>query len=388
MIGKNWRNIIMAILIAGLLSSCGGGSTPDPTATPVGTPVGQGQTGTATPDAATATDTPGSSGSTNTPQALPTIDKAHPVKVTIALGFNPDVQFAPFYVALNKGYYADEGLDVTFKHGIVPDLIKLLGVGDQGVNFAVASGDEIIPARLQDIPVIYSMTWYRQYPVAAVSIVGKGPTLKSPADLKGKVVGVPGPFGSTYTGLLALLKAGGLTLQDITLKTIGFTQIENLTTGQVDVAMVYAANEPVQLHGLGMDVSTLLVSDYMKLASNGLITNQQTFRDNPQLVARVVRATQKGIQETIKDPSGAFESVLKQVPEAGGANKDRQMKVLEETIKLMQAKSGDPAADMPVGYSDVEVWNSTQDFLFDAKIISKKSLVTEMFSNRFIGSSK
>lgn len=366
---KRWFGLIVVVLIAALLVSCDTGSAPNPTATPIAV----------NPQITPTLDVAGA-----TPKPFPTADKAHPTKVTVALGYIPDVQFAPFYLALNKGYYADEGLDVTFKHGIVPDLIKLLGAGDEGVNFAVASGDEIIPARLQDIPVIYVMTWYRQYPVAAASIVGKGPTLKSPADLKGKVVGVPGPYGSTYTGLLALLKAGGLTLQDITLKNIGFTQIENLTTGQVDVAMVYAANEPTQLRGQGLEVSTLNVSDYVKLASNGLVTNVDTFKNDPLLVARVVRATARGVQATINDPAGAFEQAVKQVPEAGGANKERQMKVLQETIKLMQPKPSDPAANFPLGYTDVNVWSDTQDLLFDAKLITKKGQVTEMFSNRFV----
>lgn len=374
MIFKRVKILLACLLFATVLASCGGSSTATPGAS-TGTGTGQ---DSATPTGATAQATtaganPGS-----------TVDTAHPIKVTIALGYNPDIQFAPFYVALNKGYYKELGLDVTFKHGIVPDLIKLLGSGDEGVNFAVASGDEVIPARLQGIPVIYIMTWYRQYPVAAVSINGKGPTLKSPADLKGRSVGVPGPYGSNYTGLLALLKAGNLTLNDIQMKSIGFTQVENLVQGQVDTAMVYAANEPVQLRNQGYDVSTLNVSDYMQLASNGLITNENTFK-NTDLVSRVVRATEKGIEDTIKDPEGAFQSSLTQVPQAGGTNKNVQMKVLQETIKLMQAKSGDPAAQHPVGWTDLQTWSNTQDFLYDSKIITKKGNIQDMFSNQFVG---
>jgi NitT/TauT family transport system substrate-binding protein len=228
------------------------------------------------------------------------------------------------------------------------------------------------------------MTVYRQYPVAAASVVGKGPTLNSPADLKGRTVGVPGPFGSTYTGLLALLKAGGLTPNDIKMQTIGFTQAESLATGQVEVAMVYAANEPVQLRSQGSEVSTLMVSDYAKLASNGVVTNIDTFRENPRLVSAVVRATQRGIQYTIENPEDAFNESLKQVPEAGGENKERQMSVLEETVKILEPKEGDPAANMPTGWTDVVVWTATQDFLHDAGIITKKGTVEEMFSNRFI----
>jgi NitT/TauT family transport system substrate-binding protein len=351
---------------------------------PESTPTGESAVPTAT--AASVTDTTPTQGVT-TARPTPTIDRANPTKVTVALGYIPDVQFAPFYVAKDKSFYEELGLDVTFKHGIVPDLIKLLGAGEEGINFAAASGDEIIQASLQDIPVVYVMTWYRQYPVAAASIVGKGPTLKSPADLKGRTVGVPGPYGATYTGLLALLKAGGLTLEDIQLKSIGFTQVESLATGQVDVAMVYAANEPTQLRAQGHEVSTLMVSDHARLAANGLVTNRQTIKDNQLLVWRMVQATQKGIEYTIANPGEAFEIALKEVPEAGGENSDRQKQVLQETIKLMVPRPGDPGLGFPTGYTDPQVWADTQDFLYDAKIISEKGKIAEMFTNRFIATS-
>ena len=301
-------------------------------------------------------------------------------KVTIGLGYKPDVQFAPFYVAANKGYYAAEGLDVTFRNGDVPDLIKVMAAGDESLQFVAASGDEIIPARIQGIPVLSVMTWYTSYPVAAASIIGKGPELKKPEDLKGQTVGVPGPFGATYIGLQALLKAGDLTMDDITLKTIGFTQVENLSQGQVDVAMVYAANEPVQLRSKGLQVSTLMTSDYIDLASNCLAASDKAVKENPELVRKIVRATLKGVQDTINDPKGAFEESLKQVPEAGNAeNRDLQMKVLEETVKLMQ-----PAAGQPLGWTDPEVWSTTQDFLLDAKLIPQEADVNTMFTNDFV----
>ena len=360
---SKFRLLTLLVLLAVVLAGCETG-TGNPTPTTVAEP----QATTVPP----------------TVRAAPTVDLANPTKVTVALGYIPDVQFAPFYVARDKGFYKDLGLEVTFQHGIVPDMIKLLGAGEEGINFAAASGDEIIPASLQDIPVVYVMTWYRQYPVAAASIVGKGPELKSPADLKGRTVGVPGPFGATYTGLLALLKAGGLTLEDIKLETIGFTQVESLATEQVEVAMVYAANEPTQLRSQGLEVSTLMVADYVKLAANGLVTNRQTIRDNPVLVTRMVQATQKGIEYTIANPQEAFDIALKEVPQAGGENRERQMTVLEETIKLMVPKADDPGQGFPTGYTDPQVWDDTQNFLFDAKIITEKGKVAEMFTNRFI----
>lgn len=348
--------------------------------------------GTPTPVSPTAT------AQVSNPATATPVSPPEPVKVTIALGYIPDVQFAPFYLALNKGYYKDEGLDVTIQNGIVTDLITQLGQGTNNVNFAVVSGDEVIPAHLQGVPVKYVMTWYRQYPVAAVSIEGQGPTLTAPADLKGHKIGVPGLYGATYVGLLALLKAGGLTEADIQMQSIGFTQVASLSAGQVDAAMVYAANEPTQLSSQGVKVSTLKVADYAQLASNGLATNEKTLSEHPEIVGKVVRATLRAIQETIANPDEAFESSLTQVPEAGGTNAALQKQILLETIKLMQdqataaadpsslvtSNSADTAKAPYAGWIDEAVWNSTQDLLFDAKLITQKGDVKEMFTNQFV----
>ena len=305
-------------------------------------------------------------------------------KVKIALGFIPNVQFAPYYVSKVKGYYAEEGLDVEFEHGVVPDLLTLLGKGDQGLNFAAASGDEIIQARVQGVPVKYVMTWYRQYPVAAAAEDAEGKTLSSPADLRGKTIGLPGRFGATYVGLKALLAAGGLTESDVNIKTIGFAQVENLANKQVDAAMVYVANEPVQLRKGGMKVSVLRVSDHKRLAANGLVTNEQTLSKEPELVLKVVRATLRGIQDTIDDPQAAFDIALTMLPDVGTIDKELQLEVLRETVKLMQAEADDPAAKQPPGWIDREVWTSTQDFLADAKLIPQKGNIEEMFTNEFV----
>jgi NitT/TauT family transport system substrate-binding protein len=148
--------------------------------------------------------------------------------------------------------------------------------------------------------------------------------------------------------------------------------------------MVYAANEPVQLRSQGTAVSTLKVADYMQLASNGLATNEQTIKQDPELVTRVVRATLRGINDTIADPEAAFESSLKQVPEAG-QNRNLQLEILRETVKLMQANPADSDRPEPQpGWTDRAVWEQTQDFLLEAGLIEKKGNVDDMFTNRFV----
>ncbi len=120
--------------------------------------------------------------------------------VSIGLGYIPDVQFAPFYVAQSKGYYSSAGLNVTFNHGIVPDLFGSMVSGKN--TFVFAGGDELMEARDKNVKAIDVATIFQKYPVSL--IVPANSSIKTLADLKGHTIGVPGMYGSTYTGLLAL----------------------------------------------------------------------------------------------------------------------------------------------------------------------------------------
>ena len=180
------------------------------------------------------------SGGSTSPAAL--------TKVSIGLGYIPDIQFAPFYVAQSKGYYRDAGLDVTFHHGIVNDLIGSMVLGHD--TFVFASGDEELVARSKGLKVVDVATIFQKYPVSL--IVPANSPIHALADLKGHTIGEPGPFGSTHVGLLALLYQAHLTPDDVHIQSIGFTQVAALIGHHVDAVVGYSNNEPLQLQKTGL----------------------------------------------------------------------------------------------------------------------------------------
>jgi NitT/TauT family transport system substrate-binding protein len=296
--------------------------------------------------------------------------------VTLAMGFIPNIQFAPFYVAVEKGYFADEGIEIAFDYGWETDLLKLVGSGE--LQFAIASGDQVVLARSQELPVIYILNWYRRFPVCVMSLPEAGIT--TPADLRGKQVGTPVTYGASYIGWRALLSEAGIAETEVELVSIGYTQVAAVSEGQVDAAVCYAMNEPVQMRVAGDEVDVIYVSDYINLVSNGLITNDRTIRDSPGLVEGMVRAALRGLAYTIENPDEAFEISREYVPEMGNDEASLRVNraILEDSIAFWSAPSGE------LGRSNRADWQASLDIMVEMGLLAGESDLDAMFSNEFV----
>jgi NitT/TauT family transport system substrate-binding protein len=295
-------------------------------------------------------------------------------KVTLAMGYIPSVQFAPFYVAQERGYFRDAGLDVTFRYGAESDLIKLVGTNE--LQFMLGSGDQVILGRSQGVPVRYVFRWYRQFPVVLFAKADKG--INSPKDLTGKTVGISMLAGASYVAWKAMTYATGVDPSKVNLQAIGFTQAAAVTQDRVDAALDYSVNGPVQLRLAGQAETVLPVANYMDLPSNGLITNDQTIRDHPQLVQAMVDATLHGLRDTLADPDAAFAASLRAVPEAGGDQTKVNRAIFDESLKLWQA-------DQPVlGVSDPAMWQQAATFMKQTGLIDQAVAAQDLYTNQFV----
>ena len=293
-------------------------------------------------------------------------------RVKLPLGYIPNVQFAPLYVAVEKGFFRDAGIEVEFDYSFETDAMALVGADE--LQFAVVSGEQVLMARAQGLPVVYVAAWYQQYPVAVVSKVEQG--IETPADLKGKKIGLPGLFGANYIGLDALLFSAGLSESDVTLDSIGFTQVESLAADRDQAVSVYAANEPVQLRAQGYELNELLVAEHVQLASNGLITNEKTIAEDPDLVKRMVAALVRALEYSIASPDEAYELSKLHVENLAEAEEAVQKEVLARSIELWKADR--------LGYSDARAWENMQDTLIKMGLLTEPLDLNKAFTNEFV----
>jgi NitT/TauT family transport system substrate-binding protein len=283
----------------------------------------------------------------STPSPTGTASVGEPLRaVTLLLGFRPDVQFAPFYVAQQEGYYADAGLDVTIEHRQAPDVQRL--VADGQAEFGVADATDVMIARTNGIPIRYVSTLYQSFPVALIGQEGTVPT--EPAGLAGMRIGTPGQFGSSWHALLALLDAGGLTVDDVTIREYPqFNQVDGLSNGDVDLITGFRNNEPLQLEARGMDVGLLTVDDVAPLPGPGMIVGDELLASDPDLVRAFVDATAAAQAAVIDDPDLGFAAAEVAVPEIS-EDPEVARAVLDATVELWE---GDGFAN---GAIDEALW--------------------------------
>jgi NitT/TauT family transport system substrate-binding protein len=316
-----------------------------------------------------------------TTAAAPTVAANQPLReITVAMPYIPNVQFAQFYLADKKGYYAAEGLKIKFDYNFETDVVQRIAQGT--VQFGMAGGDSILLARAQGLPVVTVATNSQQFPTVFFSKADAN--IKTPADLKGKNVGIPGHFGAAYVGLLALLYANQIKESELNIQDIGFAQVAALTEGKVQVASGYGNNEPVQLDQQGIKVNVIKVADFYPLASDGIVTSESQIKDQAAIVHGFVRATLKGMQDVIANPDQGFQAALDVIPELKSADaktQDLQRKVLQATLPYWQS---DLTKQQGLGFSDSKSWEATHKFLRDSGLLKSDVDLSKAFTNDFI----
>jgi len=235
-----------------------------------------------------------------------------------ALKFALDWKFegpsAPYFVAIDKGYYKAEGLDVTIDTGpgSVAGIARVAAgtypMGFFDINSLVKFQDQNPDKKVKGVMMVYDRP-----PFAIVSLAKT--RIDKPKDLEGKVLGAPAPDGA-FAQWKAFVKQNGIDASKVTINNIGFPVREPmLASGEVQAITGFSFSSYFNLLQKGVaarDISVMLMADHgLVLYGNAVMANPDFLKANPKAVAGFVKATIKGVQDTAKDPAAAIKSVMK-----------------------------------------------------------------------------
>lgn len=264
--------------------------------------------------------------------------------------------YAPLYMAQEKGFFAEEGLNVEFYYAAAADIVKNVASGN--VEFGFPNADAVVAARSQDIPVKVVSTTYQEG-LGAI-IFGADSGIETPADLKGKKVAVTSLGSANYFQLEAAMKSVGMTVADVNVEIVGTGAILTaLTQGQVD-AIVFSKLRTIELNNQGFAAADIVSDQFLPSFGNVLISSEQLIADDPATVDGFVNALNKGIEYVINNVEESVDYSIEKMAPTFADRRDVVVEILNEVFVKTLWQSDYTKAN-GIGASDVEKWQKLID---------------------------
>lgn len=283
--------------------------------------------------------------------------------------------FAPWMIAQQQGYYADENIKVSFvaaKGGV--DVAKQLGAGNAMVGGAI--GDTPIIVRANGVPV-KAVAVLGAGSLTQIAVHDGGP-IKSVKDMKGKTLTVMAYTDTTYYALLGSLKIAGLTKNDVSAQAAGPTGVWQLFAANKSEGMAAVPEWIVNAEEAGAKVRILGGAEAFPSMAQAILASDEAIKTKPELVKRIVRATLRGMQDIIKDPKAAAAVYVKAVPTFAGKE------AVVERIFVMYRDRVYGKQKTP-GEMDSRRLEAVQKFYVAEGIVAKPTPLAELYTNQFIG---
>lgn len=226
---------------------------------------------------------------------------------------------APYFVALDKGYFAAEGLTVEITEGAGSlDAIPKVATGAYPVGFADINSLMKFLDQNPGAPVTAVMMIYDKPPFAMVGRKSLG--INAPGDIAGKVLGAPPPDGA-WAQFPIFAAENGIDMASVTVEPVGFPVREPmLAEGKVAAVTGFSFTSSLNVKRLGVpedDISVILMADHgVALYGNAVIVNTDFAAANPEAVTGFLRAVAMGWKDTVADPDAAIASLITRNPAA------------------------------------------------------------------------
>jgi NitT/TauT family transport system substrate-binding protein len=284
--------------------------------------------------------------------------------------------FAPFHLALGKGYYTEEGLDVTFN----------VGQGGADVATQVAVGNADMGGGMGDTSLIVRANGLAIRGVALLG--GQGIVqiawrndrgINGIADLRGQPIAINGFQDTAYYNLLAVLASEGIGRADVDIQALGpGGLIQNMIAGTT-VAMSGVPEWIVAIQDAGVPLTVTPARDYFPSQAQAIIASDAFIAAHPDVVQGFVRATLRAVHDIMDDPHQAAADYVGFLPRHA-ENVGQIERIMQFYVDSVYAQDG----DRPVGAFDPAQLQAAEDFYVANDLVTGAVAVEDAYTNAFV----
>jgi ABC-type nitrate/sulfonate/bicarbonate transport system substrate-binding protein len=284
--------------------------------------------------------------------------------------------YAPLYVALDKGYFAEEGLAVELAEGSGSEnVVRLIATGTDKISFG--TGVVAAEAISAGLPIKVIANYMPNHPLGLISFPDVA--LNTPKDLEGKTVGLA--TGETFSNMLEpFAKLNGVDLSKVKrVQFDGATRNAQFVARKIDVISVYLNNDlPLLANKLNVKFNTLNAAEFgLALMGTSYFVNLDYMKERPETLRKILRATAKGYAEAFKNPKEATEMLNKRM----AIKMDPAM--LETQVTETLAATARPVGK-PLGWQEEALWKSNLDLLKAGGRIRETKDYSTYYTNEFL----
>jgi len=298
-----------------------------------------------------------------------------PGEVKLQLKWVHQAQFAGFYMAQEKGYYAKENIKVNFLEG-GQGIDNAGSVISGNANFGVVAPEDVLIKRSQGAPLTAIAAIYRRSAVVYLSMIDSG--IVRPADFQGKKVAAAGTAGAIRDfefQFYALIKKLGLDSKK--LKIVAYDpDYVAFYKGEVDVTAAFSTGGLIKMRQKGLKLNLIWPSDYgIHFYSDTLATTERLISEKPDLVTRFLRASLRGWQDAIEDYRHAVTVTLKY---AEIKDSELQTAMMEAMLPLVHT------GEDRIGWMKGEVWQGMYQILLEQRLLARPLDTNQAYTLRFL----
>jgi NitT/TauT family transport system substrate-binding protein len=296
-------------------------------------------------------------------------------KVKMRLDWVFGAEHSGIFVAAQKNYFKDEGIDVDILPGEGSSVtVKLVGTGD--VEFGYATADQGVLAADRGLPVVTTAVILQSNPTAI--IFPKSTGIKSLKDLYGKRLGLQ-LKSAVERQWRAVSKSNDIDTTKINEVPADLAIAKLIIAGRIDAGVAFFFNDGLLAAAEGIDMDWLMFRDLgLPMYSTGLITNADLIKKNPDLVRRFTKAFVRGWAYAKAHPDEAYALTVKAHPEL-----DNKYNKLKLPAVLSLVDSADTKAH-GIGYSSKEGWDSLIGTMIKLDLLRKPVDVSAVYTNSFL----